>query len=120
MFPLLQLRLASNILRSESKKDEVDTVCEHVIDPSVFSIDNYSAVIPSELSSVPKVSFLKRLHVVASDSDFVISDIPKEAKSIRVFRNTEDLSPLMPGQLGIIDEGTLSRRAYFLEPASNW
>lgn len=118
MFPLLQLQLASNILRSDSNDEIADYRVNKNIDPSVFSIENYSAVLPMELSGKGSETCLRKLPVSKTDSEITITDVPKGLRQIRIFSKSSGILPLQPGQLGIIEEGSRNKRAYFLAPAS--
>ena len=119
MFPFLQLQIATNILHADNSDDNVEYVIQknkNQIDPSVFLFDNYTAILPTELRNNEEHTHLKEIPINNNDSEMQIENIPNDLNTIRIFTDSKKLSPLLPGQLGIIQEGHNNKRAYFMQP----
>ena len=119
MFPLLQLQIATNILHAENNDQTVEIISkQNQIDPSTFDFENYSAVLPVELRNKEEYPHLKKIPIETSETENVIPNVPPDVKSIRIFSDSNSISPLLPGQLGIINEAHKTKRAYFMIPAA--
>ena len=117
MFPLLQLQIATNILHAENSDNAIEYIAQqNTIDPSVFNFQNYSAILPNELLENEETSHLTKVPIKSSDGELIITEIPKDVKTIRIFKDTHSILPLTPGELGIINEGNHNRGAFYLTP----